>query len=246
MTAERPKWHRASHNSAPGDVTCTCVACLISDHLTLADGLAMRFRWRGEPSEDLTQVARLGLVLAAHRYEPSTGTPFGGYAAPTILGELKRHMRDHAWTVRPPRTLQELRPQCLATVEVLTQQFKRQPLVSEIAAAMDVAPELVSEVVLLDSAYQPDSLDQPAPGADGPALELLAPQKRLEHAEARMAVGPSLSLLPEGDREVVRLHFKENLSQRQIAAVLGISQMQVSRIFRRSLALMRRDIVEIA
>ncbi len=246
MTAERPKWHRASHDSAPGDVTCTCVACLIADHLTLADGLAMRFRRRGELSEDLTQVARLGLVLAAHRYEPGTGTPFGGYAAPTILGELKRYMRDHAWTVRPPRTLQELRPQCMATVEFLTQQFQRQPLVSEIAAAMEVAPELVNEVVLLDSAYQPDSLDQPALGVDDPALELLAPQEHLEHIEAQMAVGPSLSSLPEADRDVLRLHFQENLNQRQIAAVLGVSQMQVSRIIRRSLAVMRRDIVDIA
>lgn len=246
MTAERPKWHRASHNSAPGDVTCTCVACLIADHLALADGLAMRFRRRGESSDDLTQVARLGLVLAAHRFEPSTGTPFGGYAAPTILGELKRHMRDHAWAVRPPRTLQELRPQCIATVDLLTQQFQRRPLVSEIAEAMEVAPELVNEVVLLDSAYQPDSLDQPAHGVDAPTPELLAPQKRLEHVEAQMAVGPSLSSLPEGDRDVLRLHFKENLSQRQIAAVLGVSQMQVSRILRRSLAVMRRDIVDIA
>ncbi len=246
MSVERPTWHRASHNSAPGDVTCTCVACLIADHLTLADSLALRFRRCGEPPEDLTQVARLGLVLAAHRYEPSKGTPFGGYAAPTILGELKRYMRDHAWTVRPPRTLQDLRPQCMATVEVLTQQFQRQPLVSEIAEAMELAPELVNEVVQLDSAYQPDSLDQPLQDADVPALALLATQKRLEHVEARMAVGPSLSALPEADRDVLRLHFKENLSQREIAAMLGVSQMQVSRIIRRTLAVMRRDIVHIA
>lgn len=113
--------HAASGSSVP----CECVTCLISGHLDLAHSLAMRYAGRGESIEDLVHVARVGLVLAAHRFDPGHGTPFGGYAVPTILGELRHHMRDHLWAIRPPRRLQEFRPECALKAEELAQALRR-------------------------------------------------------------------------------------------------------------------------
>lgn len=219
---------------------CLCPACLVSAHLGVADASALRFRGRGESLDDLVQVARLGLVLAAGRYDPSTGTPFVGFALPTIVGELRRHLRDQVWGVRPPRSLQELRPQALAAWESLTQQLQRAPRVDEVAAELSLPAGVVAEAMSLATAYRPDSLDSARDGESGPAEILIAPHTRMDELEGRLTLEPGLAELPESNRRVLRLHYIDDLSQRSIAAEVGVSQMQVSRILRQSLKQMRR------
>lgn len=220
--------------------SCVCPTCLVSSHLSLADASARRFRGRGESLEDLVQVARLGLVLAAERYDASTGTPFAGFALPTIVGELRRHLRDQVWGVRPPRNLQELRPQVLAAREALTQQLRRAPRVDEIAAELALPASVITEALSLATAYRPDSLDIGPDGRGGPAEVLVAPRTRMDEVEGRLTLAPVLAELPESNRRVLRLHYIADLSQRSIAEEVGVSQMQVSRILRQSLKRMRR------
>jgi len=216
---------------------------LVVDHLDLADTLAGRYAGGGEAEEDLLQVARLGLVLAARRYDPELGVPFAGFAVPTIRGELRRHLRDHTWGVRPPRRLQELRPQIAQTAERLTQTWSRTPTASELADEMGLPLSLVTETMALGSAYRPDSLDAARMSAGEPAEVLEAPSSRLDEVEGRISLEPSLAALPEPNRRLLRLRYTEELSQRRIAAAVGVSQMQVSRLLRRSLDLMRQGLV---
>ncbi|MGB5953305.1 MAG: sigma-70 family RNA polymerase sigma factor [Ornithinimicrobium sp.] len=223
---------------------CLCPACLVRKHLDVADVSARRFQGRGESLEDLIQVARLGLVLAAERFDPSAGTPFVGFAAPTIVGELRRHLRDQVWGVRPPRSLQELRPEVIAVRERLTQQLCRAPRVEEIAAELALPVATVAEALSLDTAYRPDSLDSRLPGEGGPAEVLVAPRTRMDELEGRLTLARSLAELPEPNRRVLRLHYLADLSQRSIAEEVGVSQMQVSRILRQSLDRMRRSMGE--
>ncbi|CAN5576419.1 RNA polymerase sigma factor SigF [soil metagenome] len=221
---------------------CVCPPCLMSAHLELADVSARRFRGRGEPLEDLIQVARLGLVLASGRYDAATGTPFAGFALPTIVGELRRHLRDQVWGVRPPRSLQELRPQAVAARESLTQRLHRVPRVDEVAAELSLPTALVAEALSLATAYRPDSLDHEPEEVDGPAEVLVAPRTRLDEVEGRLILEPCFAALPESDQRVLRLHYVADLSQRRIAAEVGVSQMQVSRILKQSLDRMRRTV----
>lgn len=215
-----------------------CWAAVMADHLGLADRLAARFRGRGESMEDLVQVARLGLVLAAQRYDPSTSVPFAGYAVPTVLGELRRHFRDHLWVVRPPRRLQELRPRVMQAQDRLTQTLGRIPTVAEVAAHVEEPVPDVLEVLTLGSAYAPSQLE----GEPGVAETLVAPEYRLTEVEDRLLLRPVLSSLPDSHRAVLRLHYFEGQSQREIAGVIGVSQMQVSRILRQSLDQARRAV----
>jgi len=215
----------------------------VTEHLDLADTLAYRYSRPGESGEDLVQVARLGLVLAARRFDPTLGVPFAGFAVPTVRGELRRHLRDHAWGVRPPRQLQELRPQVARTAERLTQTWARNPTPVELAQEMQLPASMVSEVIALDSAYRPDSLDAGPSGAGAPAEVLEAPTSRLDEVEGRISLEPSLAALPESNRKVLRLRYTDEWSQRRIATAVGVSQMQVSRLLRRSLDLVREGLV---
>ncbi|MGB3187088.1 MAG: sigma-70 family RNA polymerase sigma factor [Ornithinimicrobium sp.] len=240
MTVEGAAVRCRSTVDAPAKEKCVCRFCLVASHLDVADASARRFRGRGESLEDLVQVARLGLVLAAGRYDPATGTPFVGFALPTIVGELRRHLRDQVWGVRPPRSLQELRPQVVAAREGLTQRLRRVPRVDEIAAELALPTATVAEAMSLDTAYRPDSLDDADQGVSRPAEILIAPRTRMDELEGRLTLEPGFAELPESNRRVLRLHFIADLSQRSIAAEVGVSQMQVSRILRQSLKRMRR------
>lgn len=212
---------------------------LVTEHLALADHLAGRFRDRGEPVEDLRQVARLGLVLAARRYAPSSPVPFAGFAVPSVLGELRRHFRDHLWVVRPPRRLQELRPRVVRAQESLTHDLGRTPTVHEVAAQVAEPLAEVIEALCLGTAYSPHPLD----ADEGAVAETLgAPDVRLEQVEDRLALRPVLSQLPDRCRAVLRLHYIEDQTQQEIAGVVGVSQMQVSRMLRQSLETVRRSV----
>ncbi len=216
---------------------------LIVEHYDrLAIGLARRFRGRGESIEDLTQVARYALVKAIDRFDVDREIQFSTYATKSILGELKRHLRDKAWSVRVPRSLQERWLETGRAVEELTQKLGRSPSVAEIANHIDATPEEVLDAMDVGSAYSAASLDAPVGDeAGGGTLGDLLPvhDEVLGRSNERATVSEHLAALPERSRTVVYLRFFEAKSQREIGEELGISQMHVSRILRSTLAELR-------
>ncbi len=214
---------------------------LVNAHLPLAEYLARRFANRGEPLEDLVQVASLGLVKAVDRFDPSRGVEFSTYATHTIVGELKRHFRDKAWSVRAPRRMQELYLRLGTAVAALGQQLGRSPTIGELAAELSVSEEEVLEALEAGHAYRSASLDAPASGQEGESLasQLGAEDPSLEDAERRATLSPLLAKLPPRERLIVYLRFFENLTQSEIARRLGLSQMHVSRLLARSVAELR-------
>jgi RNA polymerase sigma-B factor len=214
---------------------------LVNTHLSLAEYLARRFANRGEPLEDLVQVASLGLVKAADRFEPSRGVEFSTYATHTIVGELKRHFRDKAWSVRAPRRMQELYLRLGTAVAALSQELGRSPTIPELATELSVSEEEVLEALEAGNAYRSTSLDAPARGQEGEALagSLGANDPSLEDAERRATLSPLLAKLPPRERLIVYLRFFENQTQSEIAEHLGLSQMHVSRLLTKSVAELR-------
>lgn len=215
---------------------------LVAAHLPLAAHLARRFANRGEPVEDLEQVAALALVKAVERFDPSRGLPFAAFAGPTIVGELKRHFRDTGWALRVPRRIQELHLALAGVVERLTHQLGRTPTVGEVAAAAGAAEEEVLEALDAGRAYRPDSLDAHDDAdhtgrPDRPVAAAADPD--LDRVEAGATLAPLLATLPERERLVVRLRFFAHMTQSEIAALLGISQVHVSRLLARSLQRLR-------
>lgn len=211
---------------------------LLAHYDGLAVGLARRFSTRREATEDLVQVARVGLIHAVDRFDPGRGRPFAAYAHTTILGELKRHLRDHSWRLRPTRSLQEHYLLVIRTVEELTQQLGRSPRIAEVAARAGLSDEDVLEALELARA-EPVSLDGPVdrdpestydPGADDPGFA--AVDNRLEAAGI-------LAGMTGRDREVFRLRFVDQLTQSEIAALVGTNQMGVSRILARNVGRIR-------
>lgn len=212
---------------------------LVEQHLGLARSLAARYAGRGAPRDDLDQVAAVGLVKAVHRFDPDRGTAFSTYAVPVILGELRHHFRDHGWAVRVPRRLQELRTQVDVAAEVLAQRLGREPCVTEVAEHLDVDRDMV--VLALDalrSCYAPDPLETPAVEADT--------TDPCDATIERLDVARLLADLPADDRRVLALRYWRGHTQQEIADQLGCSQMQVSRLLRRSLDQLRERPVEIA
>lgn len=207
---------------------------VVIDHQGLAVSLASRFAGRGIELDDLVQVAMLGLVLAARRYDPERGFGFTAFAAPTITGELKRHFRDHGWAVRPPRGVQELHHRVRETTTQLQQDLQREPTVDEVATAGGISTEEVRSARAAGERYRSTSLDQPVHDDAGVSLgDALADDA--EDAFERTATLISLRSameeeLDERERRIVSLRFGGDLTQRQIGECFGISQMQVSRI----------------
>ncbi|MGI8792691.1 MAG: SigB/SigF/SigG family RNA polymerase sigma factor [Acidimicrobiales bacterium] len=217
---------------------------LIEAHVGLAEYLARRFNNRGEPIDDLIQVASTGLIKAVDRFEPERGLQFSTYATHTIVGELKRHFRDKGWAVRVPRRMQELHLLLGQVVSTLGQDLGRSPTIAEIAEAAEITDEQVLEVMEAGQAYRFASLDAPAPGNEDDgggsiAASLGADDEQLADTERRVALQPLLASLPERQRMIVYYRFFEGLTQSDIANTLGISQMHVSRLLARSLATMR-------
>ncbi len=215
---------------------------LVAAHLGLAEYLARRFANRGEPLDDLVQVASLGLVKAVDRFDPERGVEFSTYATHTIVGELKRHFRDRGWAIRAPRRMQELYLRLGKVVATLGQELGRSPTIAELATEVEVSEEEVLEALEAGQAYRFASLDAPAPGdADGETLaaRLGAEDEQFDTADQRATLSPLLSRLAPREQMLLHLRFFEGLTQSEIAARLGISQMHVSRLLARSVAQLR-------
>jgi RNA polymerase sigma-B factor len=211
---------------------------LVEEHMRLAEFLARRFVHRGEPLDDLRQVALVGLLKAVERFEPDRGLQFSSFAMPTIVGELKRHFRDRGWAVRVPRRVQELHLELDRTIAALSQELGRPPTPSEIAARAGVQEEDVLESMEASSLYRLPSIDAIRSGDDAagaPAERLGDVDPEMGAVDNRLAVGELLSLLPEREQTIVYLRFFEGLTQSEIAEHVGISQMHVSRLLVRSL-----------
>ncbi len=215
---------------------------LVEGHLGLAEYLARRFSNRGEPLDDLIQVASLGLLKAVDRFEPSRGVEFSTYATHTIVGELKRHFRDKGWAVRAPRRMQELYLRLGKVVSALSQELGRSPTIPELANEAQVSEEEVLEALEAGQAYRFSSLDATGSGdEDGDTLssQLGAEDPQLLDAEHRAALSPLISRLPPREQTILQLRFFEGMTQSEIAGRLGISQMHVSRLLARSLGQLR-------
>jgi RNA polymerase sigma-B factor len=224
------QFHR-SRDSAERDA-------LIQRYLPLARSLAARYRHTSEPFDDLLQVASIGLLKAIERYNPDRGTAFSSFAVPTILGELRRHLRDHTWSIHVPRDLQELGQRLAPATEALSLELGRPPTVTEIAARLGTTEEQVMDAREAVAAHSPASLDEPVKGDDSTATlaDLLGSDDRaIERADDALLLDHYLTRLPARSREVLRLRFQEDLKQREIGAILGVSQMHVSRLIRQSL-----------
>ncbi len=202
----------------------------------VAESIAGRYRARGIESDDLVQVAYLGLVKATQGYKPGVGAGFLAYAVPTISGEIKRHFRDFGWVVRPPRRLQELRSQVTATRSELQQAHGRPATSDEVAEHLGVAPRELAEAEMTDGCYTVLSLDSPSrPGATVLADILVDETDRYEHVENIEALRPALLRLSDRDRRILLLRFVRGWTQERIGQEIGVSQMQVSRLLARIL-----------
>jgi RNA polymerase sigma-B factor len=223
---------------APGDARRLPIRARVIDwHLPMAVFLARQFDGRGEPMADLTQIAIIGLIKAVDRFDASRGVQFARYAIPTILGELKRHFRDTAWSVRVPRRVQELRLELATVTEHLAQVLHRLPTTTEIAAQLGVSPREVQRAHDAATAYRPVSVNQPAPGHDDLCLiDLLAVADRgIEAVDNRETLRVLLAALPARERRAIRMRFYADMTESQIASDIGVSQMHVSRLLTRSL-----------
>jgi RNA polymerase sigma-B factor len=220
---------------------------IIERCLPLADHIARRFKNRGEPYEDLVQVARVGLLNAVKRFDADNGADFLAFAVPTMMGEVRRHFRDHGWSVKVPRRLKELNSQLKTSREALSHQLGRAPTASEIALDLGIDREEVVQAQIASSAYSTLSSDAPAGSGDDHDSRSVSNtfgdlDANLDKVLDIETVRPLLAALPERDQTVLKLRFFDNMTQTQIAERLGISQMHVSRLLARSLAELRQQI----
>jgi RNA polymerase sigma-B factor len=214
---------------------------LVMRFVPLARQLASRYRHAGEPLEDLVQVACLGLLKAVDRFEPSRGHAFTKYAVPTMLGELKRHFRDKGWSVHVPRATQELVLKVSEALGTLPAKLGRSPRPRDIAVAIGAPVEEVLEAMEAATAYEATSLDQPRPGADSDdegwtwSDSVSTVEPGYELVEVGETLRGTLEALPPRERVILHLRFEHDMTQAEIAERVGVSQMHVSRLLRRSL-----------
>lgn len=212
---------------------------LVQRFLPLARDLALRYSYTDEPFDDLFQVACLGLIKAVDRFQPDRGSKFTSYAAPTILGELKRHFRDKGWSIHVPRDIQERTLAVSHATEGLSKDLGRSPKVREVAAALGCTVEKVLEAQDAAASYDAASLDAPATREDDESASLVdllgGPDDGYELVENRHAIASTWRALPEVERDVLELRFMYDLTQREIGVRIGYSQMHVSRLLRRAL-----------
>jgi len=220
---------------------------LVRLHLPLVEHFARRFLNRGEPFDDLLQVGTIGLIKAVDRFDTDRGVEFSTYATPTIVGEIKRHFRDKGWAVRVPRRLQELRLSLASATSELSQKQGRSPTVSELARKIGVSDEEIIEGLESSNAYSTLSLDAPDSGDDS-ALSMIdvigGDDEALEHVENRETIKPLLEALDPREKHILTLRFFKGMTQSQIAAEIGISQMHVSRLLARTLGRLRESLDE--
>jgi RNA polymerase sigma-B factor len=210
--------------------------------LPMADRLARRYRYATEPVDDLRQVAAIALIQAVDRFDPAVGRSFAAFAVPTILGELRKHFRDHTWGARVSRRLKDLRPRVRTALSVLPQRLQRTPTVAEIARFIGLDEELVIEALCAADAYRVLSLDHVGRRSERLLDELGTADPELERAEIVQTVAPAWRKLAPRERRILHLRFFRNCSQSQIAREVGLSQMHVSRLISRSLAFIRAEL----
>jgi RNA polymerase sigma-B factor len=217
---------------------------LIERHLPLVRSLARRYAGRGESLEDIEQVGAIGLIKAIDRFELARDVSLATYATPNVVGEIKRHFRDKGWAVRVPRALQELNASMSGAIERLTVTMARSPSIAEIAKELETTPEQVLEALEVGSAYSTISLSSGPSGEEelDPMETIGSEDEGFERSEQRAALAPALAHLPAREREILRMRFEEGLPQTQIAQRVGLSQMHVSRLIRKSLAVMREEL----
>src|SRR6478752_5096937 len=229
--AESPERRKALHDE------------VIRLNMQVAGEIARRYHGRGIAGDDLDQVANLGLVKAAQGFDPSHGTDFLSFAVPTIRGEIRRYFRDFGWTVRPPRSVQELQARLSAAESELFQQLGRSPRPSELATHLDVDLDLVVDSLAATGCFSPMSLDAPVgPGEVNPAERLGGDDAEFTRAEARVALAPLLENLTPRERRILEMRFFGGFTQAEIGADIGVTQMQVSRLLNRLLTRLRRKL----
>jgi RNA polymerase sigma-B factor len=220
---------------------------LIEQYMSLVRSLARRYAYRGEQLDDLVQIGAIGLIKAIDRFDVNRGVELTTYATPNIIGEIKRHFRDKGWAVRVPRGLQELNVQLSKLMESLTVQLGRSPTIPELAKAAGVEEEQVLEAIESGRAYTSLSLSVGSSGDDDdldPLESLGTEEHQYEVSEDRAVLAPGFRVLDPRERMILQLRFFDGLTQSQIAQQVGISQMHVSRLIRRSLEKIRETIAE--
>ena len=216
---------------------------LVERYLPLARQLARRYQRPDESMDDLVQVASLGLVKAIDRFDATREVAFSSYAVPTILGEIKRHFRDRTWSVRVPRDLQEMALKVERAVGEMTRDLHRSPSVDELARHVGITQEQALEALEAAGAYHATSLDTPR-GSEGDASDTLADtlggvEDGYDRAEQRATIDRLMRTITPREREVLRLRFEKDLTQAEIGEIIGVSQMQVSRLIRQSVSRLR-------
>jgi RNA polymerase sigma-B factor len=221
---------------------------LITRYLPLVKSLARRFASRGQPVEDLIQVGSIGLIKAVDRFDLDRGVELSTYATPTILGEIKRYFRDKGWAVKVPRALQDLNVRLNRVMEQLTVELRRSPTIAELAAATSVSEEQVVEALESGRAYSSVSIYSGGVNDDDESMELLdclgAEEEAYEVFERRRVLAPAMGRLDPRERLILHLRFFEGMTQTQVAARIGISQMHVSRLIRKSIDNLRQFMAE--
>ena len=229
--------------TADDDERCRYQDQVVEINMQVAVDVARRYRSRGVAIEDLEQVAYLGLVKAARGFDPERATDFLSYAVPTIRGEVRRYFRDHGWTVRPPRTVQQAQARITAVESDLCQELGRAPRPTEIAERLDLDLDLVVEALAANGCFVPTSLDAAPADAEGGIGERLGEaDASFESAEARVALKPLLSHLDRRERIMLEMRFFKGSTQAEIGEVLGITQMQVSRLLSALLGRLRDEL----
>lgn len=212
---------------------------LVMSHLNLVRFIANKFKNRGEPIDDLIQVGYLGLLKAIDRFDPSRGLEFTTFATPTIMGEIKRHFRDKGWSVRVPRRLQELSAKVNQATDTLTSQLQRSPTIAEIADYLDATVDEVLEAMESSSAYSSVSLEAPTGADDDDTPSVIdryaTEDSDLAFTDDRIIIEEALASFSPRERDVIEMRFLKGMTQIEIAEKLGISQVQVSRLLRRTL-----------
>jgi RNA polymerase sigma-B factor len=215
---------------------------LVRRYEHVAERCALRFAGRGEATDDLRQVALIGLIKAVERFDPSLGIAFESYATPTIVGEIKRHFRDRTWRVSVPRRLKELRTKVFSAIDELEQRLERSPTPDEVAALIGIEREAVLETLLANQVYRSSSLEA-SRDATGDAIEALLaePDSVTDGADRRLEAMQAVQTLGHRDRQIIYWRFFEERTQSEIGERLGVGQVQVSRLLKAALARLREQ-----
>ncbi len=216
---------------------------LIMDLMPLVKALARRYANRGEPLDDLIQVGTIGLIKAIDRFDPERGSELASFATPTILGEIRRHFRDKTWMVHVPRGTQDAHAAVNRTIDDMTSRLRHSPSVHEVAEELGLSQDEVLDAIAAGAAYQPLSLSRPVSGLDeDDPIDVSVEEEGFEWAEGRASVGNRLAELPAREQRILELRFQGGKTQSEIAEIVGISQMHVSRLLTKALTTLRESV----